>query len=472
MKLAFFVADSDVHTCCTLHLSSSVKCVKCKVYDDMKISYPHRARRSKCKKPWNQLGTQTAHHERTMSTVVNSWAEIISNNNFVITENDVPKQVVDAAKKLEVSLPFNQVAVCYSTPQKNPGNEEQEKEDEETIQEEIEVVYDEVNKVVHALSPISKITPMERRKTRKKIRFHSPSISDVPSTKEQIGVSETNTSSIVNTLGHTLTNLSIFDSAVNGFCTMFLDETIRNEIESSASNTANNTTTVAAKTSIQSSVSGMETHLSEDDIFNIKKDNIDLKGRVLRLEQQIKVLQKNQLSNHQVPINKGALTVIKASQEKYAKVLKQVKSKKYVGTKKMGRRLLGEILATHPSISFNTAAEIISLVRAQFLTEAELVDGNQLTFNDIAMSSPSEAMLRKILDETATDILFLMHYRIFYEDKKEGTCPALFLSCDKATSGGFVKIISWYSHSSKKVEQKILDVDKTYGDSKDCAKAM
>ena len=88
------------------------------------------------------------------------------------------------------------------------------------------------------------------------------------------------------------------------------------------------------------------------------------------------------------------------------------------------------------------------------------------------MSSPSEAMLRKILDETATDILFLMHYRIFYEDKKEGTCPALFLSCDKATSGGFVKIISWYSHSSKKVEQKILDVDKTYGDSKDCAKAM
>ena len=73
-----------------------------------------------------------------------------------------------------------------------------------------------------------------------------------------------------------------------------------------------------------------------EEVLKIKKDNIDLKDRVLRLEGQIKVLQKNQLSNHQVPINKGALTVIKASQEKYAKVLKQVKSKKYVGTKKWG----------------------------------------------------------------------------------------------------------------------------------------
>ena len=63
-------------------------------------------------------------------------------------------------------------------------------------------------------------------------------------------------------------------------------------------------------------------------------------------------------------------------------------------------------------------------------------------------------------------------FKSFYEDKVGEIVPSLYLSCDKATNGGFVKILSWYSPTSNKVEQKIFDVDKTYGDSIECAKAM
>ena len=100
-------------------------------------------------------------------------------------------------------------------------------------------------------------------------------------------------------------------------------------------------------------------------------------------------------------------------------------------------------------------------------------NGNdQLTYAEIVMSSPSNALLWLILNETAADVLFLTYFRIFYEDKVGGKRPSVFLSCDKATNGGFVKILSWHSETSGRVEQIILDVDKTYGTSEDCAKAM
>ena len=90
----------------------------------------------------------------------------------------------------------------------------------------------------------------------------------------------------------------------------------------------------------------------------------------------------------------------------------------------------------------------------------------------IYISSPGEGTLRNILNETTADVLFLIYYRIFYQDRVGNEVPSLFLSCDKATDGGFVKILSWYSPTSKMVEQKIIDVDKSYGKSIDCARAM
>ena len=51
----------------------------------------------------------------------------------------------------------------------------------------------------------------------------------------------------------------------------------------------------------------------------------------------------------------------------------QIRAKKYVGKSTLGRRLLGEVLATHPSSSFSSAAEMIAISRAQLLTEAEMM---------------------------------------------------------------------------------------------------
>ena len=69
-------------------------------------------------------------------------------------------------------------------------------------------------------------------------------------------------------------------------------------------------------------------------------------------------------------------------------------------------------------------------------------------------------------------VLYFIYYKIFLEDKVGETTPSIFLSCDKATNGGFIKIVSWYSKTTQKVEQNILDVDRTYGVSKDCAKVL
>ena len=189
--------------------------------------------------------------------------------------------------------------------------------------------------------------------------------------------------------------------------------------------------------------------------------------------EQLKISQEKQISNYSLPVNKRIFNRLELFKCQIDNLLKHLKSKRYTGKKALDKRLLGEILATHPSISFVNASEVIMISRAQELAEAGIIcDENALTFDDIALSSPSEAYLHGILDETATDILFLMYYRIFYEDKIGEMTPSLFLSCDKATSGGFVKVVSWYSPRSKRVEQQILDVDKSNGESRDCAKAM
>ena len=101
------------------------------------------------------------------------------------------------------------------------------------------------------------------------------------------------------------------------------------------------------------------------------------------------------------------------------------------------------------------------------------VDTTKLTLNDVAVSSPGEGILRSLLSETTADVLFILHHKIFYLDKlDDGSHPAIFLSWDKGSDGNFIKIISWMSSTSGKVEQIVLDVDNPYGFSKQCAEAM
>ena len=215
-----------------------------------------------------------------------------------------------------------------------------------------------------------------------------------------------------------------------------------------------------------------EMNILSSKMCNLEQKNQLLSEQVSNLKDRIDMFEKNEISCYQTSIHRGYLSSLLSFKVQILKLIKHVTSARYAGRTDLGRRLLGEVIATHPSISFVNAAEIIMISRAQLLTEPGIVDEKQLSYDDIGLSSPSEKYLRTLLDETATDVLFLLYYRIAYEDKVEGKIPSLFLSCDKATNGGFVKIISWYSPTTDKVEQYIFDVDRTYGESKECAKAM
>ena len=81
--------------------------------------------------------------------------------------------------------------------------------------------------------------------------------------------------------------------------------------------------------------------------------------------------------------------------------------------------------------------------------------------------------MRQILNEISTDILFLIHKSIFYNNRKsDGHYPNVFLSADKGPDGSFVKILSFFNGLKNKVEAKILDVDISYGTSSQAADAM
>ena len=72
--------------------------------------------------------------------------------------------------------------------------------------------------------------------------------------------------------------------------------------------------------------------------------------------------------------------------------------KRFEVSSKLGKRLLGELISTHPSVSFSVAAEIVTLSRAQLFADVGMLTENDeeglFSFENIAMSSPSEHALR------------------------------------------------------------------------------
>ena len=212
------------------------------------------------------------------------------------------------------------------------------------------------------------------------------------------------------------------------------------------------------------------------EMASLKMEKLELVQTIEDLKLDLDISKLNEVSPYHTKLTKTFHSIVMKEREKYLTLKKHFQRAKFHSDKvenKLSRRILGETMVLHPSISFETASQIISIARAQLLEEIGLVDGKDITFDDIVDTSPSDKVLRDMIDDTAAeDVLFLIHKRVFHEDIIDGKQPAVFLSCDKGTSGGFVKIISWYSKGSQKVEQKILDVDKSYGDSYECAKAM
>lgn len=182
-------------------------------------------------------------------------------------------------------------------------------------------------------------------------------------------------------------------------------------------------------------------------------------------------LQTNASSHSHVLVHKKKLNSLLNAQSMKDSLMRIFSHQRYCSQNKLARRILGESVATHPSISFDHHSEIMSFARAQLLAEMKLLDTEMA--DKIVSSSPGEGVMRNIMDEIATDVLFLIHKNIFYDNlKQNGEYPNVFISADKGTDGSFVKILTWYDRSKERVEQKILDVDMSYGSSKQAADAM
>ena len=488
--------ESDEETCITFHLSNRNMCNNCISWEDRRLSRPGKKRDSLCRKPWmlrDNANIDNLQH-RTIRKICGSWDDMIRTGIF--KNDDIPPSVRIAASTIRHKF----VTTSVKSEKEESGtkpilqSQRSRRRSGATRKEAI---------------PPPRYTPKDRKK--KKITQVGGANTNIyndnasSSQFEMPGIASFN--NLVNNLeGRFHSTLNLLENACGNV----------NNVADESNTTASSTNTPARYNSLvsvdtiqnlnvvipptsrtncfdqrekeflnknnkllQSQLNEvkknhrLEKKKLEDEIGNLKKENLFLDKHVSNLDNQLKTIKHNELSCYDRLINKSYYTVLHQFKDDVTKLMKQVKAGRYIGKSNLGKRLLGEVLATHPSISFVNAAEIIMISRAQLLTEADwVVDGNKLSLNDIGLSSPSDKYLRDILDDTASDVLFLMFFKIFYEDKVGETVPSLYLSCDKATNGGFVKILSWYSPTSNKVEQKIFDVDKTYGDSIECAKAM
>ena len=487
--------ENSEKTCISLRLSRPNMCDNCISWAERRMLHPGKKRNSKCRRPW-LLKESAKVHDRTLRKACGSWDDMICSG--IVQNNEIPPTIRIAASK-----------ICHdfvTSPSAKKTNEEEA------------IIHQGQSHRRRTRRPPPRYTPKERKNKVKKKGGAATNVHD--NNKQSSSSSPFKNPGIA--LGSLVNNLeNRFQSSLNFFenvCATnvgtVLDDRTTNNYNLSVGDRIQNFNVIiptAASTSsiekekekekdllhrkniilqreineakkdhsIQTKTSQnqinefkKEKKILQNQIDKLKKENYFLDGKISYLEGQMEKMQDVEMSSFQMKINKGVYTKLIEFKDQIVRLMKQVTSERYVGRTDLGRRLLGEVLATHPSISFVNAAEIIMIARAQLLTEAKLVDEKNLTYDEIGLSSPSEKLLRTILDETTTDVLFLMYFRIFHEDKADGMVPSLYLSCDKATNGGFVKILSWYSLTSNQVEQNIFDVDRTYGDSSECAKAM
>lgn len=221
-------------------------------------------------------------------------------------------------------------------------------------------------------------------------------------------------------------------------------------------------------------------HKSNEHLNNINKMKMQMENQEvlhLRQLQKLAVQHHQQLLHHQkayeTKINKSLLSKHIKKKNRYETFIRQFKSNKFSGQSKFGRRLLSQMMAMHPNTTFDTISSFSNLIRAQLLAEGDIFNNGDVSFQEVAQSCPKPGMFRNLLDEAATDIMFTSHLDIFHQDVEDhDKHPTVYFSCDKGPHGHYIKILSWYSKRLDKVTQIILDVDKSFGDSKSSAEAM
>ena len=456
-------------TCLELHLRESLICGNCANWKLKKIMNPGKMRRSKCHKPW-QINEQNVKTSKVckLQTAVHCWAHFFSND----LVKEYPVTIEDAALKITMKLPrtHQETALPASSIASH------------ILHSTVSSPLVKARPRMHLLSPNTMQSPTERRMRRKKPKKQE-------TTNQEIQKKES--------LWNKISNLNIND-IIDKSCSSLLATNEQQKEGELTEHQGDEMQPHHMKEIMTDEIEKLEAEIEslkidktsvhfismryKDELDKILKMNEELnfelghaKLKANGLSKQIEILNKNQApkNGYAITLSKLAFNNMNKAKQKNSNIVKQLQRGKFVCDDKFCRRLLGEIMATHPSISFNSAADIVSLARAQLLSQVNFFQDTNLTLNEVAVSSPSETTLRTILNETTADILFMLHNKIFYLDKlDDGSPPAVYLSCDKGPNGNLIKIISWYSSSSDKVEQIVLDVDHSYGCSKQCAEAM
>ena len=507
-------------TCIQYKLSNANICDNCIKWQQYSLLNPKKKRRSKCHQPWKlrEGGKIATSQVQTLKMLVGSWKDMIQTSVFRL--NEIPPEILEAAKLISFEFVPPDPPIhddqqsrkpCISDTINSPRSRQRSTSRRRSIQRETP------NDKFHKYRRHSSDLVTTKSRTRKESNEKLPSPFKPKILSNMMNTIESTFGPALNLLGS-----SAKRTADTNFSARSVEDKDEEEVEGTMKTLSEEQEEASATISSQpcppvvttmDNLHRLTSHATsrtpsflkfQQQITTLNEKNKDLQGQldnlrnsnvaIMELESEIELLKNENkklnetvkmldlrlemekkergVSNYQQTVNKSYLSKLEEFKDVVGRLMDQLKAKKYVGKEKLGRRMLGEILATHPSISFVSAAEIISISRAQLLTEAKMVDNQKIKYSEIGLSSPSDALLRAILDETTADVLFLIYFRIFHEDKVGGELPSLFLSCDKATNGGFVKIISWYSSTTNRVEQNILDVDKTYGESRDCAMAM
>jgi hypothetical protein len=167
-----------------------------------------------------------------------------------------------------------------------------------------------------------------------------------------------------------------------------------------------------------------------------------------------------------VVIHRNYLKKLKNKVSQIDELHQSVRKKKYTGTP-LSKRLLASALASVLGLLLTGAELVIPLVVTAFLADSHLID-DKIDFKLFSKSFASDRSLRDILISFAVDSLIEVGNQIHGAEN-------VFLSCDKGNKKGlshFMKILSWWDKTEKKVQTFVLDIDANEGTSEGCAEAI
>ena len=537
------VNQLETKTCDELNLNDNVSCSNCKRWANTRISYPSRIRKSSCEQPWmfvmhkrnSSSSSTSSRHHRKFQTGLRCWSQFIENG--IISHENVPENVIQAAEEYEFVLPMQSLPSSGSSndhDQNEQGNKTRKQrrssrqgqrttrssKEEGSSSNIITTIKtrrttttkttttsssttttikkkrssDGTTFTTHPSSSSSSHCPSSSAKSRTKIHFLSPnklerstpaksrnrptsfasstSTFSLPSPSKYVAAG----GNLFNSISTKMQNLklmpcndtaaapNLFTKAMTCGGTNYNDDILENDEVVKEKEM----TIVRLRQELQ-----VELNKSKEYENSIKQMASQLQELELVNQRYHQKDSVQSCTNYQKAVHKSTHSRNMKKKEYYECFLNQFKTNKFHGQNKFGRRLLSQMMAMSPKATFDITSTFANLARAQLLAEGGIFDNKDVSFEEAAKSCPKPGTFRNLLDEIAADVMFTVHLNLFERDADDdGKYPTVYFSCDKGPGGHFVKIVSWYSNHHHKVIQTILDVDKTFGDSRSSAEAM